>query len=143
MTETGGALPPSDPHAYPDWATDTVRFSDQDAVGHINNVAIAAYVESGRLAFGRVVFAESNADFILARLVIDYLAEGHYPGEIKIGTRVLRIGRTSMTLGHGLFKDGECIATAESVCVHRRDGGTAPIEGALRAWLAQAGGAPE
>ena len=30
---------------YPHWCTDTVRFSDQDAAGHVNNVAICAYLE--------------------------------------------------------------------------------------------------
>ena len=134
---SSGARPPSDPAVYPHWVTDTVRFSDQDAIGHVNNVAIAAYVESGRVAFGRVTRSsdQPDKDFILARLVIDYLAEAHYPGEVRIGTRVVRIGRTSLTVGHGLFKDGVCIATAEGVLVHRRAGRSAPIEGELRARL--------
>ena len=135
MTDGDGTLPPSDPGAYGHWVTDTVRFSDQDANGHINNVAMAAYVETGRLAFGRVMHSSGRADtdFILARLAIDYRAEGHYPGEIRVGTRVLRVGRTSATLGHGVFKDGVCIASAECVIVHRRDGRNAPIEGEMRA----------
>ena len=134
MADSDGTLSPSDPDAYQHWATDTVRFSDQDAMGHVNNVAIAAYVESGRFAFDRVI-AQPDAEFILVRLVIDYLAEAHYPGEVRIGTRVDRIGRTSMTLGHGLFKDGVCIATAQSVGVHLREGRSAPIEGEFRSRL--------
>ena len=31
---------------YPHWCTDTVRFSDQDAAGHVNNVALCAYLET-------------------------------------------------------------------------------------------------
>ena len=38
---------------YPHWCTDTVRFSDQDAAGHVNNVAICAYLETARLTFMR------------------------------------------------------------------------------------------
>jgi len=38
---------------YPHWCTDTVRFSDQDAAGHINNVALCAYLEPARLTFMR------------------------------------------------------------------------------------------
>ena len=38
---------------YPHWCTDTVRFSDQDAAGHVNNVAICAYIETARLTFMR------------------------------------------------------------------------------------------
>ena len=134
MTDPDGAVPPSDPAAYAHWVTDTVRFSDQDAIGHVNNVAVAAYVESGRVAFGRFTRSsgQPDKDFILARLVIDYRSEAHYPGEVRVGTRVVRIGRTSLTVGHGVFKDDVCIATAEGVLVHRRDGASAPIEGELR-----------
>jgi acyl-CoA thioester hydrolase len=31
---------------YPHWCSDTVRFSDQDGAGHINNVALCAYLET-------------------------------------------------------------------------------------------------
>ena len=111
-----------------------MRFSDQDAVGHVNKVAVAAYVETGRVAFGhqRRVDGDPGSSFILARLLIDYRAQAHYPGEVRVGTRLLRIGRTSFTVAHGVFKDGTCIATAECVLVHTSDGVPAPIEGAFR-----------
>lgn len=127
----------TDPDAYLHWVVDTVRFSDQDAVGHVNNVAFAAYVETGRVAFGHELRAEGDpaSSFILAQLLIDYRAQAHYPGEVRIGTRLLRVGRTSFTMGHGVFKDAECIATARCVLVHTRDGVPAPIEGAFRAQL--------
>ena len=134
MTDRDGARPPSDPDVYTHWTTDTVRFSDQDAIGHINNVAFAAYVESGRVAFGRVMRSSGNPDqdFILAHLSIDYHAQGHYPGEVRVGTRLVRLGRSSLTVGHGVFKDGVCIATAEGVLVHLKEGRSAPITGNLR-----------
>ena len=127
----------TDPRTYPLWVKDTVRFSDQDAVGHVNNVAFAAYVETGRVAFGHElkVAGDPATSFILAQLVIDYRAQAHYPGEVRVGTRLVRIGRTSFTMRHGVFKDGVCIATARCVLVHSRDGASAPIEGAFRAEL--------
>lgn len=123
-----------DPRSYAHWAVDSVRFSDQDAVGHVNNVAIAAYVETGRVAFGHQlrVDGDPGSSFILARLHIDYRAQAHYPGEIRVGSRLLRIGRTSFTTSHGVFKDDTCIATAECVLVHTRDGASSLIDGALR-----------
>lgn len=129
--------PGDDPSWYPHWAVDTVRFSDQDAVGHVNNVAFAAYVETGRVAFGHQLRSSGDpgSSFILARLVIDYRAQGHYPGEIRVGTRLTHVGRTSFTTSHGVFKDGTCLAMAQCVLVHARGGGPAPIEGALRAEL--------
>jgi acyl-CoA thioester hydrolase len=129
--------PTPEPGAFTHWATDTVRFSDQDAVGHINNVAIAAYVESGRVAFGHDLrtTGDPGASFVLARLSIDYRAQAHYPGDVRVGTRLLAIGRTSFTVAQGVFKDEVCIATAEGVLVHLADGVPAPIEGALRSEL--------
>ena len=119
------------------WTTDTVRFSDLDAVGHINNVAIAAYVESGRVAFGHELRSagDPGTSFILARLAIDYRAQGHYPGQVRVGTRLVRLGRTSFAVGHGVFKDGVCLATAECVLVYVLDGVSTPITGELRAQL--------
>ena len=127
----------TDPRSYSHWVVDTVRFSDQDAVGHVNNVAFAAYVETGRVAFGHElqVAGDPASSFILAQLVIDYRAQAHYPGEVRVGTRLVRIGRTSFTMRHGVFKDDVCIATAQCVLVHSRDGAPAPIDGAFRAEL--------
>lgn len=127
----------ADPGWYPHWAADTVRFSDQDAVGHVNNVAFAAYVETGRVAFGHQLRpgGDPGSSFILARLVIDYRAPAHYPGEVRVGTRLTDVGRTSFTMSHGVFKDGACVATAQCVLVHVRDGAPAPIEGPLRVEL--------
>jgi acyl-CoA thioester hydrolase len=128
-----GVQPPTESRAFDHWTTDTVRFSDQDAVGHINNVAIAAYAETGRVAFGHHLRTarRPEASFVLARLAIDYRAESHYPGEIRVGTRLVRIGTTSFTLDQGIFKDGTCIATAEGVLVHVADGAPATIDGDL------------
>ena len=33
------------------WTPITIRFSDQDSVGHVNNVSYAAYFEAGRIDF--------------------------------------------------------------------------------------------
>jgi acyl-CoA thioester hydrolase len=141
------APPPdlTDPAAFGHWVTDTVRFSDQDAVGHVNNVAVAAYVESGRLAFGRHVAGEEVAasGFVLARLVVDYRRQFHWPGEVRIGSRVLRVGTSSYGVGHGIFKDGACVATGEGVLVRVGDDGRpTPIEPELRARLVALAGAP-
>jgi acyl-CoA thioester hydrolase len=119
--------------AYAHWVTDVVRFSDQNVTGHLNSVAIAAYVESGRVAFAHSLPVDDvRSTLMLARQAIDYHAEAHYPGVVRTGTRLRAIGRTSLTLGHGLFEDDICIATAEEVLVHHRDGQSIPIDGELR-----------
>jgi hypothetical protein len=54
---------------------------------------------------------------VLARLVLDYRQEMHWPGCVQIGTRVERIGRSSIILAQALFQNDRCVATAQSVAV--------------------------
>ena len=99
----------------------TVRYSDQDELGHINNCSYAAYVEAGRVQFlGGLLSPKKHPgiDFILARVTINYLREAHYPGTIKVGSRILALGTKSMTTGYGLFKNNICVATADSVNIY-------------------------
>lgn len=95
-----------------------IRFSDTDLVGHVNNTAYAVYSESGRVDFNHVVLnMDKSLGVVVARISINMLTETHFPGTIEIGTGVMRVGRTSYTLGHGLFKGDTCVATAEGVLV--------------------------
>ncbi|MBF2755535.1 MAG: acyl-CoA thioesterase [Gammaproteobacteria bacterium AqS3] len=104
---------------YPDYTEVSIRFSDQDSMGHLNNVAYAAYLEAGRIDFlhRRVSEGGGAAGFILAHISIDYIREAHYPGVLRIGNAVERIGTASLATCHGMFKDGELIAAGRSVLV--------------------------
>ena len=98
----------------------TLRFSDQDSMGHVNNVAFAAFVEAARTMLIQGLLNQFNhpdLDFILARVVIDYKQELHYPGTVDVGARLINLGSKSLTSGYGVFLDNTCIATAESVNV--------------------------
>ena len=102
------------------WTPVTIRFSDQDPLQHVNNVAYATYFEAARTMFlGGLLDADDRAgiDFILARLVIDYLKETHYPNTVDVGARVIKLGTKSITTGYGCFVGDECVATSESVNV--------------------------
>jgi len=125
----------ADPAIYDFWMTDRIRFSDQDGSGHINNVAIAAYVETGRVSYMHDVVLPELRDetrLIIARVVIDYLKEAHWPGEVRVGTRMIGLGTRSCTVGSGIFKDNHCIATAESVAVYLKGQQSVAIAGAMR-----------
>ena len=115
-----------DRHVYPHWSRDTVRFSDQDAAGHVNNVAICAYFETGRLTFARDAGLMNHTPpmrSISAGLDVSFLRESHWPGDVEIGCGVLSVGKSSIRIGSGIFKDGACIATAEMTIV-RLNGST-------------------
>jgi acyl-CoA thioester hydrolase len=127
---------------YAFWSRDTVRFSDVDRYRHINNVAIATYCETGRVEFAEALWpgstAGEGAGWVIVRLTVTFLAQAHYPGDAAIGTRVESVGRTSCTIGQGLFKDGACFATSEGILVWldlAGSGGPAPFPPDLAARL--------
>ena len=131
----------ADPALYSHWVDENVRFSDTDQAGHVNNTAIAKYVESGRLHFdfdvlkGAAEGVDEPFGRILANLNVNYLLESYFPGKLRIGTRLLRIGSSSLTTAHGLFRDGGCFATSTCVMVNKVAGASRPIGPKMRARL--------
>jgi acyl-CoA thioester hydrolase len=117
-----------------------IRFSDTDMLGHVNNVAFLAYFESGRTQFLRdhlVAFAGGPLAMVAARVEIDFLAELHWPGEIEIGTRVERVGNTSIVLDQAVRREDRTVARAKTVLVviDRTSRRPAPVPDAVRAAL--------
>lgn len=106
-----------------DWAAvthDTVRYADTDRQGHVNNAAFATFVETGRVRFlydpERPV-GRDGAEWVIVSLKLDFLGEIRWPGTVEIGTRVARIGTSSVTLEEGLYQDDRQVAAAETVIV--------------------------
>lgn len=100
----------------------TVRWGDVDMLGHINNVKYFTYAESARLAYfeplvGADPRASSGNGFILANIGCDFIAQLHYPATVEIGTRVLRIGRSSLQLQHGIYNAGHLVAVLSGTLV--------------------------
>ncbi|MFA7428983.1 MAG: thioesterase family protein [Rhodospirillaceae bacterium] len=106
---------------YRHWAQDVIRFQDLDRVGHVNNIAFLIYAESGRVAWAEQTWPGSTAGtgigWTIVRITFNYVAQAHYPGTVDIGTRTLRLGTSSCTVGQGLFVGDTCVGTAESVLV--------------------------
>jgi acyl-CoA thioester hydrolase len=105
---------------FPARATDTVRYADTDRQGHVNNAVFSTFLETGRVMFllgaGRSL-APPGTGFVIARLELDYHAELTWPGQVEIGTRLLRLGRSSFTFAQGIFQNGRCAASAVTVIV--------------------------
>lgn len=101
-------------------ATDTIRFGDTDRLGHVNNAVFSTFLETGRVQLlydAARPLRDEGCEYVIARLALDYRAEINWPGTIQIGTRMLSVGRSSMTLAQALFQDDRCVATAETVLV--------------------------
>ena len=142
MTEDAAGSPPpaTDRAAYRIWTYDKLRYCDTDRQGHINTAIFATFLETGRVTFlydQDLALTARGCEFVLARVEIDYRAELFYPGTVDIGTRVIRIGRTSFTVEQGVFRDELCAATGTTVLVQmltdtRRPH---PLSPAMTVWL--------
>jgi acyl-CoA thioester hydrolase len=105
-------------HAH--WTKETARYADTDRQGHVNNAVFVTFLESGRVGIlynPERPMAPAGASFVIARLTLDFLSEIQWPNDIMIGTSVLRLGTSSITLGQGIFVNDICVAVAETVIV--------------------------
>jgi acyl-CoA thioester hydrolase len=105
---------------FPVWTVEKLRFADTDRNGHITNTVFAVCCQNARMELlcdPKRVPIPPNTQFVIARLVLDFRAEMHWPGSVQIGTRVERVGRSSVTLAQGLFTHERCVATGESIVV--------------------------
>lgn len=105
---------------FPLRTSDKIRYADTDRQGHVNNAVFATFLETGRVEIlydPLAPLAEPGSAFVIARLAVNYRAEIIWPGEVLIGTRVIAIGRSSLTLEQGLFQNDQCAAKGETVIV--------------------------
>jgi acyl-CoA thioester hydrolase len=117
-----------------------IRFSDTDMIGHVNNVAFAALLESGRTAFGQTnLFPHMPKGFlvVMARVEIDYRRELHWPLTVDVGTRIIAVGRASYVMGQGIFRGDTCATTGRTtlVMIDRETRRSAPMPDDYRAIL--------
>ena len=105
---------------YPLQAYEKLRYADTDRQGHVNNAVFSTMFETGRTEFLLAPdrpLNEKGCGFVIARLQVDYWGEITWPGRVDIGTRIMAVGRSSMTLEQGLFQHGNCVAKAQTVIV--------------------------
>ena len=108
---------------FPLTTTDKLRYSDTDRQGHINNAVFATFFETGRVEIISQIERRAEVtdrEFVLARITIDYLQEVHWPGTVTIGSRISRVGTSSLTVEQVIVVDEAVCARAESVMVQIR-----------------------
>jgi acyl-CoA thioester hydrolase len=81
-----------------------VQWGDMDSFGHVNNVVYLRWFESARIAyFERSGILERMATErvgpILARQTIDYRSPLEYPDTIRVASTMIKLGKTSFTMG--------------------------------------------
>jgi len=108
----------------------TVRFSDCDPLGHVNNAVYSTYLEQARIVLWRRQAglelrraASGNQPrgegFILARTEIDFRSEAHDGDELEVRMGLEGFGRTSARYGYEIVdvETGRLVAEAKTVQV--------------------------
>ena len=119
---------------------DTVRFSDLDGMGHVNNAVFLTYMESARLAFLSSLGAGENPQqsLILARVEVDFRSPIAFGEDVEVGVRTSRVGKKSFELEHEVRADGRVAAEGKTVLVgyDYERGASVEIPAEWREWLA-------
>ena len=135
--------PPGTRAAYRHFLPIATRWMDNDAYGHVNNVAYLSFADT---AANRYLVDVGGLDYHGAP-VIGLVAETHcryhraitYPETVEAGLRVGHLGRASVRYEIGLFVAGEDVARADAQIVHvwvtRATNASAAIPEAIRAAL--------
>jgi acyl-CoA thioester hydrolase len=99
-----------------------LRFSDTDAMGHVNHARFATLFEDARIGLLRSIAAGGDDlptnGMILARLEIDYVRPLVLDDEpVSVFARVVRIGTSSFSIDYALEQHGAICARGLSVLV--------------------------
>ena len=109
---------------FPIKTYEKLRYADTDRQGHVNNAIFSTMLETGRVEIlydPNMPLASPNCAFVIAKQTLDFHSEINWPGRVDIGTRVSKIGRSSITLEQALFQNGRIPATAETVIVQMNE----------------------
>jgi acyl-CoA thioester hydrolase len=121
-----------------------VRWSDMDAMGHVNNATYLTYLETAREPWFAALGAGNDLmQFALRRIEVDYLSQLRFEdGAVRVTVSLGGVGTTSIRTLERMTaaSDGRLVVEASAVCVRLDDAGTgsAPLPDDLRARLAAA-----
>jgi len=100
-----------------------IDWSEIDAFGHINNLAILKYVQAARVKYLEAIgLMQSQAEIkigpILASTSCQYRKPLYYPGRVTVHSTVDVIKNTSFRMCHVVYSDkSEIVAEAQDILV--------------------------
>lgn len=107
--------------SFPARSRDKLRYGDTDRQGHVNNAVFSTLLETGRVELlfpgDGTSMSDPGASWVIVRIELDLVGEITWPGSVDIGTRVERVGSSSVTMAQGLFQAGRPVARAQTVIV--------------------------
>ena len=117
------------------------RYCECDGLGHVSNTVYPEYLEFGRLQYFIAAGDPEPGAFafthVTAELHLRYLAPSFYDEPLRIGTKLVALGRSSATLEQAVtaVRTGAVRAISRAVAVRSAGEGTAPWTPAQRAAL--------
>lgn len=96
--------------------TISLRYADNDANGHVNNAHYYAFFDTAVEGFLRATALRTPlAGEVFTPVVASscrYFREISYPGEITLGVRLAKLGRTSLTYALAIFTEENDLSAA-------------------------------
>lgn len=108
---------------WPFGIRDRVRFSELDALNHVNNAVYFSWLETARIAYlldyglTGMTHVAPDPQIVVRRQTVDYLAPIHFGETYVAAMRTARIKPSSLVMDYAIFVDGTVRATAETVIV--------------------------
>ena len=97
------------------------RFSETDALGHINNTVVAVWFEACRTPIFKIFTPELDLQhwpLIVASIAVDFKAQLHYGSEVEVRSWISRIGNSSFEVTQQAWQHGQCCAEGKAALVH-------------------------
>lgn len=98
----------------------SVRYSDLDTYGHVNNAVYGTYCEEGRIAYAAEVLGVESVDefpAVVASLDLQFRAAVTEATTVTVRVWTTEVGEQSLTVAHELEHDGHLVAEAECTLV--------------------------
>ena len=98
------------------------RWMDNDVFGHLNNVVYYSLFDTavchGLVGAGILNVRGGSHYLVMAENGCRYHSEVAFPDRVMVGTRVVRVGTSSVRHEIGVFRNDEDRASAEGFMVH-------------------------
>lgn len=98
-----------------------VRFRDLDPMGHVHHTLPLVYFEEARAAYWREVVGRpglEDVDYAIGEVALRYHERVRWPGRLRIGVRVSRLGEKSFAMEYeARSAEGVVLVTGRTVQV--------------------------
>ncbi|GEL07180.1 acyl-CoA thioesterase [Salisediminibacterium halotolerans] len=116
----------------------TVRFSDLDMFGHLNNTKVFSFFEDARLEFLKEagfmtgwMNQQSEQIIVTADLQADYLRQVYFDEQLRVGVKVAGVGSSSLDLHYVILngRNDMCVTGRGAIVqINSKTGSAEPLE---------------